>query len=67
MGTINKVKGYRVMLGYNQEEMAKVLNVSLKTYQNKETGSSDFTIKELAVIKDLLNKNNIPVSIDELA
>lgn len=63
---IKKIKGYRVMLGLTQEEMAKKLGVTLRTYFDKENGIRPFTIDELIKIKDLCNKNAITVSLDDL-
>lgn len=43
---INKVKGYRQMLGYTQDEMAEVLNISKSSYFLKESGEREFTLSE---------------------
>lgn len=45
-GKTNKVKGYRQMLGYTQDEMAGKLNVSVTSYRLKESGEREFTITE---------------------
>ena len=45
--SINKVKGYRVMAGITQEEMAKELNISIVSYRLKESGEREFTRSEM--------------------
>lgn len=35
---MNKIKGYRNMLGLTQEELGKKLGISKQSYYNKETG-----------------------------
>lgn len=63
---MNKVKGFRVMVGMTQEEMANAIGVSVRTYTNKETGKSEFTISEFKLIKDTLNNKGLNVSLEEL-
>ncbi len=57
---MNKVKGYRVMVNMTQEEMAKVLKISVRAYINKENGS--FDVSELVKIRDTLNERNLTIS-----
>lgn len=42
----NKLKGYRVMAGYNQREMAEILNISVPAYNNKENGTTKISVDE---------------------
>ena len=42
MLSINKVKGYRNMLGLSQKDMANKLNISINAYRNKENGKVEF-------------------------
>lgn len=66
MQQINKVKGYRVMIGLTQEEMAQKIGVSLRTFQNKEQGTTQFSLEDLKKIKGVLEENGLSVLIDEL-
>lgn len=57
----NFLKGLRVMKGLTQDDMAELLNISVKTYSRKESGNSDFTLTESKTIADLFEK-----TIDEI-
>ncbi|MCW6683062.1 transcriptional regulator [Aerococcaceae bacterium NML160702] len=52
---MNKVRGYRAMLGLTQKDMAIKLNCSVSSYQAKERGDVDFKdvekIKFLSLVK----------------
>lgn len=50
----NKVKGYRIMLGLTQQEVANELNISISSYINKESGRTAFKDNEKMLFKDLL-------------
>ena len=63
---MNKIKGYRSMIGLTQEELATELGMATRTFVNKETGKSEFTVSELQTIKEILNAKGINVSLDEL-
>ncbi len=39
---MNKVLGYRKMLGKTQEQMAKEFNISEQSYRNREKGKINF-------------------------
>lgn len=54
----NKLKGYRVMAGYTQKDMAEALGISLRVFLEKENGKKEFTIEEAKKITGLL-KNKI--------
>lgn len=41
-----EIKGARTRLGYTQEEMAEQLNMSVHSYQKKESGNIKFTEDE---------------------
>ena len=60
-GEIVKVKEYRVMKGYTQTEIANLLGIKQNTYSDKERGKIQFNVKEIKLIKELLN-----VTYDEL-
>lgn len=46
MTSLNKIKGYRNMLGLTQEQMGKKLGITKQTYHNKEVGKIHFLIKK---------------------
>ena len=49
------------MKGYTQTEIANLLGIKQNTYSDKERGKTQFNIKEIKLIKELLN-----VTYDEL-
>ncbi len=50
-----KIKGKRNELGLTQTEMAKLLDIELCTYNLKEQGKRDFTIKEAIKMCKIFN------------
>ena len=52
--TVNKVRGYRNMLGLSQKEMASKLSISANAYRNKESGKVDFKDSEKIIIKEMI-------------
>lgn len=61
-----KLKGYRVMLGLTQQEMANILGISLQSYNNKETNKTAFNDKERLAIKSMVSEIKPDITIDEL-
>lgn len=51
-----KVKSAMIEKGYNQEKMAKELNISLATLNFKLNGKVDFKIREIEKIATILGK-----------
>lgn len=51
---LNKLRGLRVEKGYTQEYMAKLIGISLTSYQRKESGATQFTANELVKIAEVL-------------
>lgn len=49
-----KLKGKRVEKGLSQEEISKLLNMALSTYNLKENGSREFTMTECINIMKIL-------------
>ena len=64
--SVNKIKGYRAMLGMSQKEMAEVLGLSLRGYSTKENGQSKFDANELVKIQQTFKEKNLEVSLDDL-
>ncbi|WP_343092436.1 helix-turn-helix transcriptional regulator [Streptococcus salivarius] len=63
---MTKLKGYRVMLGKTQRDMAKELNISVQSYNNKETGKTAFNDREKLAIKTMISEVKSDITIDEL-
>ena len=51
---INKVVGYRKMIGMSQKEMAEKFNISIQSYSKKENGVVPFKDSEKVIFKSLL-------------
>ena len=63
---INKMAGYRTMIGFNQTQMGEVLGISKQAYSNKERGVVKFNDKEKLLLKEFLRTYLPDISIDEL-
>lgn len=61
-----KIRGYRVMLGVTQEELAKRFGISKQAYSAKERGLTRFTNQEMIAIKELLLPLFPGITIDEI-
>lgn len=61
-----RVKGYRVMLGLTQKEMADVLGLSAQSYYLKENGRVKFTYDEMRVFRDRVRTIMSDVTIDDI-
>ena len=48
-----KIKEYRILKGYTQSEIARILNIKQSSYSNKELGRREFTIEEIKLLKEL--------------
>jgi DNA-binding XRE family transcriptional regulator len=66
VNNMTKLKGYRVMLGKTQRDMAKELNISVQSYNNKETGKTAFNDREKLAIKTMISEIKSDITIDEL-
>ena len=54
---LKRLKGLRAEHDLSQEEMAKLIGISLSSYQRKETGESQFSLNEAYKISQIFNKN----------
>lgn len=54
------------MLGKTQRDMAKELNISVQSYNNKETGKTAFSDREKLAIKTMVSEVKSDITIDEL-
>ena len=61
-----RVKGYRVMLGLTQREMADILGLSAQSYYLKENGRVKFTYDEMRIFRDRVQTIMPDVTIDDI-
>lgn len=66
MKKLNKVAGYRAMLGLSQREMAELFGISKQAYSAKERGLTNFNKNEMITFKNLLIEQIPDISIDEI-
>lgn len=64
--TLNKLAGYRVMLGFTQESFGEIFGMSKQHYGQKENGRRNFNDKEKVKIQKYLSKYFPDVTIEEL-
>ncbi len=50
MGNSINFKGWAVSRGIKQKDIAKTLNVSLNTVNNKMNGKRDFTLQDIRIL-----------------
>lgn len=48
-----KVREYRKLNGYKQEDLAKLLSMTQSAYSRKENGKRSFTINEITILKNI--------------
>ena len=48
-----KVREYRKLNGYKQEDLAKLLSMTQSAYSRKENGKRGFTINEITILKNI--------------
>ena len=63
---MNKIAGYRKMLGLTQEDLAKRIGITRQTYSLKENGKVKFSDVEKIMIKNMLIKVFPNITIDEI-
>jgi len=66
MEQYNKIKGYRVMIGYSQDEMAAALGINKKSYANKENGTQEFKYSEMVMFLNVVKEKLPSVTMDEI-
>ena len=47
---LTKLKSIRTSMKISQEEMARTIGISLRSYQMKESGKNEFSVKEMVCI-----------------
>ncbi|MCD8899431.1 helix-turn-helix domain-containing protein [Staphylococcus gallinarum] len=63
---INKVAGYRKMLGLSQIELATKMKISAQAYSQKENGNVPFKDAEKVLFKNMLLPYFPSITIDEI-
>ena len=63
---LNKVAGYRAMLGLKQRDIAAKLNISSQSYSNKENGKNNFNDQEKIILKKLFSQIDKNLTIDDI-
>lgn len=63
---MNKVKGYRTMIGYSQEDMAKALDISTTAYRYKEAGDRPFTQDEMIKFTNTIKAIQSDIKMDDI-
>lgn len=51
------LKAKRALMGLTQQELSKKIGINCKTYNFKENGKSDFTLREVSKISKYLDLN----------
>ena len=63
---MNKVRGYRVACNITQEEMAKALGISDRTYGKLEADPSNFTLEQMNKYMAKINEVNKNVVLTDI-
>lgn len=63
---LNKVRGYRVMLGLTQEQLGELLGCSVQSISSKEKGRTPFNDKEKVIILEVVRRINPDETIGSL-
>ncbi|MFV5938930.1 helix-turn-helix transcriptional regulator [Mammaliicoccus sciuri] len=64
---MNKIAGYRRMLGKSQKNMAKEFGISEQSYRLKENGKVNFKKQEMLKFRNLLRRELFPtITVDDI-
>lgn len=63
---MNKIAGYRKMLGLTQEELANKIGISRSSFQSKENGKFPFKQTEMKKIVTVFQQADLNVTLDSL-
>lgn len=63
---MNKIRGYRNMIGKTQKDMAKMLGISSNAYNKKENGETPFKDNEKIMFKNMLLPYFPEITIDDI-
>lgn len=62
----NKLKGYRVMAGFTQKEMAEALGIKISSYNAKELGKTKISIAESKKIYEFIKKKLPNINFEDI-
>ena len=63
---MNKVRGFRTMVGMTQEEMAKELGVSLNTYRAYEDNPEKMSVEIANKFIGIINKTDSTITMNDI-
>lgn len=63
---VNKVKGYRTMLGMTQTEMAEELGITPQAYYRKEKGLNEFKDSEKIKFRQMIKEIFPDITIEQI-
>nr|WP_240186068.1 transcriptional regulator [Enterococcus faecalis] len=63
---VNRIAGYRKMLGKTQADMAKIFKISTQAYWQKEKRIISFSDEEKMLFKKMLQVHFPNITIDEI-
>lgn len=63
---MNKVKGFRTMVGMTQEEMAKELGVSINTYRAYEDNPEKMSVEIANKFIGIINKTDNTITMNDI-
>ncbi|TDM15620.1 helix-turn-helix transcriptional regulator [Macrococcus bovicus] len=64
---MNKIIGYRKMLGLTQNDMARLFGISPQAYRMKEHGKTAFSKSEMLLVRNSLRQKLFPnITVDEI-
>ena len=66
MNDLNKVKGFRTMVGMTQEEMAKELGVSINTYRAYEDNPEKMSVEIANKFIGIINKTDNTITMNDI-
>ena len=66
MSSLNKVKGFRTMLGKTQEQMAEILGVHVNTYRALENNPKDFKLDQMQKFVKEVQKVDSTITLEQI-
>ncbi len=63
---MNKVRGFRTMVGMTQEEMAKELGVSINTYRTYEDNPEKMSVEIANKFIGIINKTDSTITMNDI-
>ncbi|MGY0400711.1 helix-turn-helix transcriptional regulator [Carnobacterium jeotgali] len=60
------IKGYRILTGYTQQDLANMFGVTKQAISQKERGVSRFSDKEMIVVRNLVREVIPNATIDDI-